>query len=145
MPRPINKNQRYVSGLDGLRTIAVAVVVLYHLHVPGFVGGLMGVGVFFTLSGYLITANLMRSWDKKGNLTLRTFWLRRFRRLMPAVIVTLIATLILAAALTRDKLTERFWEALSALFYVNNWHTIFQEKSYWDNFCLLYTSPSPRD
>lgn len=139
MPRPINKNQRYVSGLDGLRTIAVAVVVLYHLHVPGFVGGLMGVGVFFTLSGYLITANLMRSWDKKGNLTLRTFWLRRFRRLMPAVIVTLLATLILTAALARDELTNRFWEALSALFYVNNWHTIFQEKSYWDNF----GGPSP--
>lgn len=139
MPRPISKNQQYVSGLDGLRTIAVAVVVLYHLHIPGFVGGLLGVGVFFTLSGYLITGNLMRSWDTKGHLSLGTFWLRRFRRLMPAVIIALIATLILAAALTRDKLTDRFWEALSSLFYVNNWHTIFQEKSYWDNF----GGPSP--
>lgn len=139
MPRPINKNHRYVSGLDGLRALAVAVVVLYHLNVPGFVGGLLGVGVFFTLSGYLITTNLMRSWDKRGNLGLKTFWLRRFRRLMPAVILTLIAVLILTAALEKQNLKQHGLEALSSLFYVNNWHMIFQEKSYFDNF----GGPSP--
>ena len=121
MPRPINKNHRYVSGLDGLRTLAVAAVLLYHLSVPGFVGGLLGVGVFFTLSGYLITTNLMRSWDERGSLGLSTFWLRRFRRLMPAVILTLSAVLILTAALKRKDLGTTFWEALSSLFYVNNW------------------------
>ncbi|MBC2681981.1 acyltransferase family protein [Corynebacterium anserum] len=139
MPRPINKNHNYVSGLDGLRTLAVAVVVLYHLHIQGFVGGLLGVGVFFTLSGYLITTNLMRSWDKHGNLGLKTFWLRRFRRLMPAVILTLITVVILTAALERQHLGQYSKEALSALFYVNNWHTIFQQKSYFDNF----GGPSP--
>lgn len=139
MPRPINKNHNYVSGLDGLRTLAVAVVVLYHLNIQGFVGGLMGVGVFFTLSGYLITTNLMRSWDKRGNLGLKTFWLRRFRRLMPAVILTLIAVLILTAALERQNLKQHSLEALSSMLYVNNWHMIFQEKSYFDNF----GGPSP--
>lgn len=139
MPRPINKNHRYVSGLDGLRTLAVAAVLLYHLSVPGFVGGLLGVGVFFTLSGYLITTNLMRSWDERGSLGLSTFWLRRFRRLMPAVILTLSAVLILTAALKRKDLGTTFWEALSSLFYVNNWHVIFQKKSYFDNF----GGPSP--
>lgn len=139
MPRPINKNHRYVSGLDGLRALAVTVVVLYHLGVPGFVGGLLGVGVFFTLSGYLITTNLMRSWDKRGNLGLKTFWLRRFRRLMPAVLLTLLAVLILTAALEKQNLKQHSLEALSSLLYVNNWHMIFQEKSYFDNF----GGPSP--
>lgn len=139
MPRPVNKNHRYVSGLDGIRTIAVALVLLYHLHIPGFSGGLLGVGVFFTLSGYLITTNLMRSWVKHGNLGLKTFWLRRFRRLMPAVILTLISVLILTATLDKQNLKERSLEALSSLFYVNNWHMIFEKKSYFDNF----NGPSP--
>ena len=139
MPRPVNARHRYVSGLDGLRTIAVAVVILYHLNVPGFVGGLLGVGVFFTLSGYLITANLMRSWDKNGNLGLSTFWLRRFRRLMPAVILTLVSVLILTVALRKQDLGSTFAEAVSSFFYVNNWHVIFEKKSYFDNFA----GPSP--
>lgn len=139
MPRPVDNNHRYVSGLDGLRTVAVVLVVLYHLHIPGFSGGLLGVGVFFTLSGYLITTNLMRSWVKHGNLGLKTFWLRRFRRLMPAVILTLISVVVLTAALDKQNLKDHFLEALSSLFYVNNWHMIFQQKSYFDNF----NGPSP--
>ncbi|WP_078057376.1 acyltransferase family protein, partial [Corynebacterium provencense] len=134
MPKPVDKGTTYVPGLDGLRTLAVTVVILYHLGVPGFPGGLLGVGVFFTLSGYLITSNLMRSWDRHGGLGLKTFWLRRFRRLAPAMIATVVATLILTAALDRGSLTTRAGEALSTLLYVNNWHTILAGSSYFDNF-----------
>ncbi|AGP31802.1 acyltransferase family protein [Corynebacterium terpenotabidum] len=134
MPKPVDKGTTYVPGLDGLRTLAVAVVILYHLNISGAPGGLLGVGVFFTLSGYLITSNLMRSWDRRRNLGLKTFWLRRFRRLAPAMIVTVIATLILTVALDRSALTVRAGEALSTFFYVNNWHTIVKGSSYFDNF-----------
>lgn len=139
MPRPIDTHSRYNRGIDGLRTLAVLVVVLYHLTVPGFIGGLLGVGVFFTLSGYLITSNLMRSWDRRGILGLKTFWLRRFRRLIPAVILTLASVIILSAALRKHDLESTILEALSSLFYVNNWHVIFKNKSYFDNF----SGPSP--
>lgn len=141
MPKPVDKGTTYVPGLDGLRTLAVAVVILYHLDVSGVPGGLLGVGVFFTLSGYLITANLMRSWSRRGNLGLKTFWLRRFRRLAPAMIATVLAVLILTAALARGSLTDRAWEALSTFFYVNNWHTIFTDVSYFDKFA----GPGPLD
>lgn len=141
MPKPVDKGTRYVPGLDGLRTLAVTVVILFHLGVGGVPGGLLGVGVFFTLSGYLITSNLMRSWDRRGNLGLKTFWLRRFRRLAPAMIVTVIAVLLLTVALDRGALTDRAGEGLSTFFYVNNWHTIFSEASYFDNF----GGPGPLD
>ncbi len=141
MPKPVDKGTTYVPGLDGLRTLAVTVVILYHLGIGGVPGGLLGVGVFFTLSGYLITANLMRSWDRRGNLGLKTFWLRRFRRLAPAMIVTVIAVLLLTVALDRGALTDRAGEGLSTFFYVNNWHTVFSEASYFDNF----GGPGPLD
>lgn len=139
MPKPLAPEQRYIPGLDGLRTIAVAAVLLYHIGAPGAVGGLLGVGVFFTLSGYLITSNLMRAWDQRHTLGLGTFWLRRFRRLMPAAVLTIIVSLLLTAVFARDKLHEWGMEGLSALFYVNNWHNIFREQSYFDNF----GAPSP--
>ncbi|WP_414120989.1 acyltransferase family protein [Corynebacterium nuruki] len=141
MPRPVDKGTTYVPGLDGLRTLAVAAVILYHLNVSGVPGGLLGVGVFFTLSGYLITANLMRSRDRRGNFGLKTFWLRRFRRLAPAMIVTVIAVLILTTTLDRGAFTDRAGEALSTLFYVNNWHAVLSETSYFDNFA----GPGPLD
>jgi peptidoglycan/LPS O-acetylase OafA/YrhL len=141
VPRPVDKGTTYVPGLDGLRTLAVAAVILYHLNVSGVPGGLLGVGVFFTLSGYLITANLMRSRDRRGNFGLKTFWLRRFRRLAPAMIVTVIAVLILTTTLDRGAFTDRAGEALSTLFYVNNWHNILSEASYFDNFA----GPGPLD
>lgn len=73
MPRPIHSSTKYVPALDGIRSIAVLLVIAYHLNLPGFGGGLLGVGVFFTLSGYLITLNLMNSHLRHGTLKLRTF------------------------------------------------------------------------
>ena len=67
----------YLPGLDGIRAIAVGSVVAYHLRAPFFDGGLLGVSVFFTLSGYLITSLLVRGFDERGRAELKTFWIRR--------------------------------------------------------------------
>ena len=72
MPRPAGSETRYVPGLDGVRAIAVAAVVGYHLGAPWLPGGLLGVGVFFTLSGYLITTILITAWERIGNLICAT-------------------------------------------------------------------------
>lgn len=139
MPRPIHNASSYLPGLDGIRAVAVTVVLLYHLSIPGFSGGLLGVGVFFTLSGFLITSLLVSSHEKHGNLGLKTFWLRRARRLLPAVALVLVATLATTAIVVPKKFGEYGWEALSAFFYVNNWHTIAADQSYFDRF----GGPSP--
>ena len=85
MPEPLKKSSRYMPGLDGLRAVAVGAVIAYHLGVGWAPGGLLGVGVFFTLSGYLITDLLLGAWHK-GSLGLGDFWIRRARRLLPAVL-----------------------------------------------------------
>lgn len=86
MPRPLDRSATYLPGLDGVRTLAVALVICAHLGLPWADGGVLGVGIFFTLSGFLITSILIGSWERLGNLRLRTFWIRRARRLLPAVV-----------------------------------------------------------
>ena len=76
-----------MPGLDGLRALAVAAVIAYHLGLAWAPGGLLGVGVFFTLSGYLITDLLLSEWRSSGGLQLGDFWIRRARRLLPALFV----------------------------------------------------------
>lgn len=124
MPRPVDSHTSYVPAIDGLRTVAVLGVLAYHLNPAWLPGGYLGVGMFFTLSGYLITANLMRSHLRNKGLGLPTFWLRRFRRLVPAVVLMLAVVLLLTIFFDRAKLSETGGHALSALFYVNNWHVI---------------------
>ena len=90
MPRPVGGDgQRYMPGLDGLRAIAVLAVIAFHLNAPWAQGGLLGVGMFFTFSGYLITDLLLASYARSGRLPLRDFWARRARRLLPALLVML--------------------------------------------------------
>src|ERR1700735_5527443 len=89
MPKPTHSDQRYMPGLDGLRAIAVLAVIAFHEQFGWAPGGLLGVGVFFTLSGYLITGLLLSQWSDDGRLHLRDFWLRRARRLLPALFVML--------------------------------------------------------
>ena len=89
MPEPVRSSQRYLPGLDGLRAIAVGAVVAYHVDLGWAKGGLLGVGVFFTLSGYLITDLLLGQQETTGRLQLADFWLRRARRLLPALFVML--------------------------------------------------------
>lgn len=88
MPEPVARGRRYMPGLDGLRAIAVVAVVVYHLGLGWAGGGLLGVGVFFTLSGYLITDLLLARLPTRGAL-LGQFWLARARRLLPALLLML--------------------------------------------------------
>ena len=75
MPKPVNAGQRYMPGLDGLRALAVLAVIAYHEQFGWAPGGLLGVGVFFTLSGFLITSLLLEQWAQIGKIKLGDFWL----------------------------------------------------------------------
>src|ERR1700761_41696 len=138
MPEPIKHSSRYMPGLDGLRAVAVAAVIAYHLGVHWAPGGLLGVGVFFTLSGYLITDILLTSWDK-GSLGLNEFWIRRARRLLPALYLMLVVVVIWVAIGHGSQMGDVRGQTISALLYVNNWWQISQHISYFQ----LFGPPSP--
>ncbi|HUJ55226.1 MAG TPA: acyltransferase family protein [Gaiellaceae bacterium] len=120
----------YRPGLDGLRALAVTGVFLYHARLDWLPGGFLGVDLFFVLSGYLITSLLLVEWESRHVIDLRRFWLRRARRLFPAVVVVVLVSLILAAVFARDDLTRTRGDALSAIFYYTNWHEIIASHSY---------------
>src|SRR4051794_857497 len=117
-------------ALDGLRAIAVAAVLLYHAQVAWLPGGFLGVDVFFTLSGYLVTSLLLAELARSDRIHLAAFWLRRARRLLPAVLVLVIVALVLSLFLSSGEAGETRSDALSSVFYVNNWHQILGEHSY---------------
>src|SRR5919197_5886046 len=85
--------------LEGLRAVAVILVLLFHARVPGFGGGYVGVDVFFVLSGFLITGLILRELAETGTVSLPAFYARRARRLLPAAAVALVAALALSAVL----------------------------------------------
>src|SRR3954468_5230841 len=121
-PPPLDPRLRRSDALDGLRTIAVAFVVLYHFHVPGFGGGFIGVNVFFALSGYLITSILLREHRATGRIRLGSFWLRRVLRLYPALVVMVLVGVTLWALLGNDGGANVAPQsaALLALSYIGN-------------------------
>ncbi|HHV65180.1 MAG TPA: acyltransferase family protein [Peptococcaceae bacterium] len=123
-----------MPGLDGLRALAVLAVIAYHLDLAWAPGGLLGVCVFFVLSGYLITSILLRQWESTGSINFKDFWLRRARRLLPALFVMLGGVLAWAAFWAPDRLPSLGWEALAALFYSSNWRQIFHQVSYFESF-----------
>jgi peptidoglycan/LPS O-acetylase OafA/YrhL/lysophospholipase L1-like esterase len=131
----------YFPALDGIRAIAVAAVVAYHLQVPGLGGGLLGVSVFFTLSGYLITSLLLREVAQHGRVDLKAFWVRRARRLLPALSFMLAVVALTTAIARPEKLVATLREALCALLYVANWTTIARGDDYFQRF----TGPGPLD
>jgi peptidoglycan/LPS O-acetylase OafA/YrhL len=141
MPKPVRSDQKYLPGLDGLRALAVAAVVFYHLNLGWAQGGLLGVAVFFTLSGYLITDILLGHWDKKGRLGLGDFWLRRARRLLPALFVMLLVVAIWVNTLDRSQLPGFRGDVVASALYVNNWWYIAQHASYYAQFA----PPAPLD
>lgn len=134
MPKPIKANGRYMAGLDGLRALAVLAVIAYHLHLDWTPGGLLGVGVFFVLSGYLITDILIAEWKRSGRLHLGDFLLRRARRLLPAMLVMMAAVVGWLAIKDPSRLLSMKEEIGSALLYVSNWWLIFHEVSYFESF-----------
>jgi peptidoglycan/LPS O-acetylase OafA/YrhL/lysophospholipase L1-like esterase len=132
MPEPITRGQRYMPGLDGLRALAVAAVVFYHLGFGWAGGGLLGVGVFFTLSGYLITDILLAQLSGRG-IRLGKFWLGRARRLLPALLAMLAVVSLWVATLGPAQ--HQFGEVVTAaVLYVSNWQLIFQHVSYFARF-----------
>jgi peptidoglycan/LPS O-acetylase OafA/YrhL len=133
MPKPAARNGprlAYRPGLDGLRAIAVAGVFLYHSRIDWMPGGFLGVDLFFVLSGYLITSLLLVEWDAGRRIDLRRFWLRRARRLLPALVVVVLAALVLAAIFARGDLARTRSDAVSSLLYYTNWHLILANHSY---------------
>ena len=130
MPEPVKRNQRYMPGLDGLRAIAVIAVIVFHLGFDQAPGGLLGVGIFFTLSGYLITDLLLAQFSARGRIKLGSFWLARARRLLPALFV-MIAIVLAWVTIFGPAQPDQFRKAVvSAVFYVNNWQQIFGDVSY---------------
>ncbi|MGZ6885095.1 MAG: acyltransferase family protein [Acidimicrobiia bacterium] len=130
----------YQPALDGLRALAVAAVIAYHLGYPWAQGGFLGVDAFFVLSGFLITSLLLAERGDAGRISLRGFWSRRARRLLPALFLMLTVVCIYAAwnvpALQLGTLRD---DALASVFYVANWHFISAGQSYFD----LFANPLP--
>ncbi len=133
MPRPVEERRRYMPGLDGLRAIAVLAVIAYHLNFPWAEGGLLGVGVFFTLSGYLITDILLNQ-VSRGGIRLKAFWLARARRLLPALFVLLVVVLAWVTLIGPHQPSSFRMETVSSAFYFNNWWLIFHNVSYFERF-----------
>jgi peptidoglycan/LPS O-acetylase OafA/YrhL len=106
------KSLRYRAEIDGLRALAVAAVILYHAGVPGFAGGYLGVDVFFVISGFLITQLLESSAGDHRLRTLTEFYLRRARRLLPALYVLLAVSALVAALLYLPDELRRFGRSL---------------------------------
>ncbi|HEY1015505.1 MAG TPA: acyltransferase, partial [Herpetosiphonaceae bacterium] len=120
----------YLAGIDGLRALAVAAVLLYHAGAP-LPGGFLGVEVFFVLSGYLITALLLAEWEGTGSVRLGRFWGRRARRLLPALFAALGgAALIGRLLLSARETTGMPGDMLAALGYVTNWRLAAGAQSY---------------
>ncbi|NPD30836.1 acetyltransferase [Eggerthellaceae bacterium zg-1084] len=136
MSRP---KTRYVASLDGLRAFAVIAVVAYHLNAPFAVGGLLGVTMFFVLSGYLITTLLIAEVEATGTIDLKDFWVRRVKRIVPAVVFTIIGTAALCALFNHALLTKLRPDALPTLLFFNNWWQILHNVSYFD----ALGAPSP--
>jgi peptidoglycan/LPS O-acetylase OafA/YrhL len=134
MPEPVKRNQRYMPGLDGLRAIAVLAVIAFHLGFGWAPGGLLGVGIFFTLSGYLITDILLSQLARRGHIRLGRFWLARARRLLPALFVMLIVV-VAWVTIFGPAQPRQFRDAVVAsALYVSNWQLIFGDVSYFARF-----------
>ncbi|MEI9951261.1 MAG: acyltransferase [Pseudomonadota bacterium] len=121
---------RYLPALDGLRALSVSAVLAFHAGVPHFGGGFLGVEVFFVVSGYLITSLLLEEQRTSGRIPLARFWLRRARRLLPALFALLLATLVLSLTVAPDSLAGTRTDSLAALLYVSNWWQVIHHHSY---------------
>jgi peptidoglycan/LPS O-acetylase OafA/YrhL len=131
---------RRFSALDGIRALAVLAVLLYHAGISWMGGGLLGVDVFFVLSGFLITSLLCRELVRTATVRLGRFWAQRARRLLPALVITILGVAVYAYAF-RDSLDVSAvrGDALATLFYVANWHFILSDQGYF----VQAAAPSP--
>ncbi len=122
----------YLPGLDGLRAVAVVAVLLYHADLSWIPGGFLGVEIFFVISGYLITALLLMEWRELGRVDLKKFWLRRARRLLPALYLLLAVTLTYAVVFLPGEVARLRDDVIAALGYVTNWYLVLGHESYFE-------------
>lgn len=128
----MGKKRRYITGLDGIRAIAVIMVLAYHLKLALFKSGFLGVTVFFVLSGYLITGILISEVQEEGTIDLKNFWLRRIRRLVPAVMSMAVVIIFVSTVVNRVIFTKGCKDFLASVLGFNNWWQIFNKVSYFE-------------
>lgn len=126
----------YLPGLDGLRAIAVLAVIVYHANKNWLPGGFLGVEVFFVISGYLITLLLINESQQQGRISFKRFWIRRARRLLPAMWTLLLGVTMYASLFEREELGKLRGDVIAAFVYVFNWFKIWSGSSYFDASAL---------
>lgn len=130
----------HIEALDGLRAVAVAVVLIFHADLDIAPGGFLGVSLFFTLSGYLITTLLLREHAARGTISIRGFYERRWRRLVPSAWLTIAIVLVAVPLWSASQVRALPGDALAALANAANWRAAFADTSYQD---LFIGKPSP--
>jgi peptidoglycan/LPS O-acetylase OafA/YrhL len=121
-----------LTGLDGLRALAVVAVLLYHFGVSQVSGGFLGVDVFFVLSGYLITSQLWARWGETS-VRLGAFWRGRVRRLLPAVLLLAAGSTAAVALGAREQLESHLGDLAAATTYTSNWWYVIHHRSYFES------------
>jgi peptidoglycan/LPS O-acetylase OafA/YrhL len=138
--RPSATGKERIAALDGLRAVALLIIMGYHFGVGWLQGGFFSLDIFYVLSGYLITGLLISEYRKRGRIVLSAFWLRRARRLLPALLIVLVAvTLMVRFAEPQGLYPDFRMSALSALFYFSNWWQIAAH----GNYFVATGPPSP--
>jgi peptidoglycan/LPS O-acetylase OafA/YrhL len=128
--RPQLSGVPYLPGLDGLRAIAVIAVMVYHANSTWLEGGFLGVEIFFVISGYLITLLLVGERERTGTVSLKSFWARRARRLLPALYLMMFLLIVYTAIFKSDSLGQLRGDVVSGVFYVSNWYQIWVGAGY---------------
>ncbi|AZA09941.1 acyltransferase family protein [Corynebacterium pseudopelargi] len=128
--QPIGKKIRRVPGIDGLRGIAVLAVVIYHFAAQLLPGGYLGVDVFFVLSGFLITSLLLREYAATGAISLKDFWVRRLRRIVPAATMVLLITVPITRLFGGNLAVGLDKQFFGSVLFVNNWVQIANDNTY---------------
>ncbi|HYZ69472.1 MAG TPA: acyltransferase family protein [Mycobacterium sp.] len=119
-----------IPALDGIRAVAVALVLAEHGGLPGVSGGFLGVDVFFVLSGFLITSLLLDEVGRRGRIALGDFWIRRARRLLPALIVMVLAVVAARKFFPAEATASLRDDAVAAFFWMANWAFVAQKTDY---------------
>ena len=131
-PAPGRRSLTYLPALDGLRGVSVLAVLLYHGDVSWMPGGFLGVEIFFVISGYLITSLLIGEHRRSGGVDLKNFWVRRARRLLPALFALIAVVVGVWLLFLPGEVAKIRGDVISSLTYVTNWHLIFSHQSYFD-------------
>lgn len=130
------KRSRYITGFDGIRTLAVIAVIFYHLFPYAMQGGLMGVSIFFVISGYLITDLLLQEWEQNRKIDVKAFYIRRMKRLYPGLITMLVGTIAYITLFQKELLAHIRMVFLTNLTSIYNWYQIHTGQSYFDKFAI---------